>query len=229
MLTGSGSCGIPDILVHLFTDQRSVMRGIEAVWNTRIRSNYRPRPVYFAIAKTSYSSRVRYEIERMGAHFLYLFDVPTHFQRELDQIRLELGPVVRSLPQWRIVQEGNGSTLRVIIYLMGRRRAIRVGGSDRLAVVLASLIRNNGMTRSISAWQKVLADEPFFTSAGGGFEVPSRSSLKMYLHRDFPRYLQRSFNDERSGYCIEKVIECVNPGTWATEYRIRGEWSAIHR
>src|SRR6266481_7601051 len=47
MLMRADACAIPDVFIHLFTDQRSVMRGIKAVWNTRIRNNYRPRPVYF--------------------------------------------------------------------------------------------------------------------------------------------------------------------------------------
>lgn len=229
MFTDANTCALPDIFLHPFSEKSSVIQGINAVWSARIQNNYSSRPVYVAVSSTRQPSLVGYEIERLGAHFLYLADVPTHFQRELDHIRLELGPMVRSLPRWLIVHEGNGTTLRTVVYFMSRRRAVRILGSYRLVAALAAFIKHNGITRSISAWLDVLADDPLFAPAGGGFEVPSRASLKMYLHRDFPRCLQQAFDELRSGYSADRVIECVNPRTWATEYRIRGEWEAIRR
>jgi hypothetical protein len=229
MFTAANCCAIPDIVVHLFTDPASLMRRIKDVWSARMRQNYNPRPAYFAISSTTQPSLVRYEIERLGGHFLHLFDVPTHFRREIDQIRLELRPVIRSLPRWLIVQEGYGPTLRAVVYLVGRHRAIRVGGSDRHAAALAAFIKHNGISRSIGAWQKVFADDVLFAPSGGGFDIPSRSGLKRYLRRDFPKYFQQAFDEQRSGHSADRVIECINPGTWATEYKVRGEWEVVRR
>ena len=79
---------------------------------------------------------MRFELERSGAHFLHVFDFPTHFKAEMDQIRLELAPVVRSLPSWLIVQEGNGKTLQANVRLVYRRKAVSVHGSDRMIAAL---------------------------------------------------------------------------------------------
>jgi hypothetical protein len=223
------SCRYPDVIIDVVTDPAPVMKRIRDLWQLRVRHNYSSRPAYFAISRNIPPPLVRFDIERLGGHYLLEFDVPAHFQQELAQIRLGFGPLTRSLPCWWIVQEGNGTTLRAVIYLVTRKRRIRVGGSDRHAAVLAAFIKHNGISRSIGAWQKILSEDLLFKPAGGSFDVPSRSSLKAYLHRDLPRYLQQAFDQERTGYCADRVIECMNPGTWATEYRIRGEWEVVRR
>lgn len=142
-----------------------------------------------------------------------MFDVPSRFQAEIDQIRLELAPVIRSLPSWRIVYEGNAGTLRPIIYLANRRRSERILGSDRLIAALAVFLKNNGIARLLSAWQKIFYDDPLFMPAAGEFSVPSISTIKMYLRRDFHNCLQRVFDAWGSGFCADRVIEVVDPGT----------------
>jgi hypothetical protein len=156
-------------------------------------------------------------------------DVPTHFKAELEQIRLELAPVVRSLPAWLIVQEGEGSTIRAVVYLVGRRGLHQIHGSDRLIATLAAFVKHNGIPRPLSGWQKVLTNDSLFKPAGGGFDVPSLATIKMYLRRDFPEHLQAVFDENCSGFCATRVIECADPATHSATYRIRGEWELIRR
>jgi hypothetical protein len=218
-----------DVIVDSFTDSATAIQRLNSTWKMRVRSNYAVRPAYFGISTISQKPLVRFDIERLGGHFLHLYDVPAHFQQELEQIRLAFAPLGRSLPRWLIVQEGNGPTLHAVVYLMGHQGRIRVGGSDRHAAALAAFIKHNGVARSLGAWQKVLADDSLFKPGGGSFDVPSLSCLKMYLRRDFPKYLQEAFDQQRSGHCATRVIEHSHPGTWATEYRVRGEWEVIRR
>jgi hypothetical protein len=218
-----------DVIVDSFTDSATAIQRLNSIWKMRVRSNYAVRPAYFGISTISQRPLVRFDIERLGGHFLHLYDVPAHFEQELEQIRLAFAPLGRSLPRWLIVQEGNGPTLHAVVYLMGHQGRIRVGGSDRHNAALAALIKRNGIARSLGAWQKVLADDSLFKPGGGSFDVPSLSCLKIYLRRDFLKYLQEAFDQQRSGYRASRVIEHMHPGTWAAEYRIRGEWEVIRR
>lgn len=223
------SCCAFDVIIAVGQDCSLTMQQMDDLWRLRVRHNYSPRPVYFAISKDTQRGLTRYNIERLGGHFLHLFDAPSHLQAEIDQIRLELAPVIRSLPSWRIVYEGNAGTLRPVIYLVNRRRSERIPGSDRLIAALAVFLKNNGIARSLSGWQKILYDDPLFMPAGGEFSVPSISTLKMYIRRDFHNCLQRVFDTCGSGFCADRVIEVVDPGTHGARFRIRGEWEAIRR
>ena len=92
--------------------------------------------------------------------------------------------------------------MRADVYLRIPRKLVRIQGADRPVAALAAFIKHNGIVRSLSAWQKVLADDALFEPGGGGFDLPSLASIKMYLHRDFPRYLQATFDEYRSGFCV---------------------------
>ncbi len=223
------SCSTLDVIIDAFNDLDSALRRSKQLCNLRVRSNYSPRPRYFAISTSNQSPTVRYEIERHGGHFLHVFDVPKHFDAELEQIRLELAPLNRSTPSWLVVQEGEGATLRGVVYLVGRRNVSRIHGSDRLIAALAAFIKHNGIHRPLGAWQKVLADDALFKPAGGGFDVPSLASIKMYLRRDFRERLQETFDEQCSGFCATRVIECADPATHSATYRIRGEWELVRR
>jgi hypothetical protein len=216
------------VIVAVGLDCSMAMQQMDDLWKLRVQCNYSHRPVYFAISQETERGLTRYNIERVGGYFLHLFDVPSRFEVEIDQIRLGFAPVIRSLPRWRIVCEGNGGTLRPLIYFMNRRRIQRVPGSDRLIAALAVFLKRNGSARSLSAWQKVLCDDPLFMPAGGEFPVPSIPTLKMYLRRDFHNCLQKVFDSCGSGYCADRVIEAVDPGTHGARFRIRGEWELIH-
>src|SRR5437899_4615099 len=78
----------PEVIADVFTDSTAVIRRMHEIWDWRVRSNYAAWPVYFAISRTGQPPLVRFEIERLGGHFLYLADVPNHFTQELEQIRL---------------------------------------------------------------------------------------------------------------------------------------------
>jgi hypothetical protein len=136
---------------------------------------------------------------------------------------------MRSLPSWTIIQEGNSDTLRAVVYLNGRHNPIRVQGNDRQIAALAAFLKHNGIGRSFNAWQKILMQDPLFTPEGGGFAVPSLASIKMYLHREFPKYLQRAFDESHSGFSAARVIEQTEPGSHGTQYRIRGTWEVFRR
>lgn len=224
----SDSCHAFDVIIAVGPDCSLAMQQMDDLRRLRVLNNYSPRPVYFAISQDTQRGLTRYKIERLGGHFLHLLDVPSGFQAEIDLIRLELKPAIRSLPFWRIVYEGNAGTLRPIIYHVNRRRSERIPGSDRLIATLAAFLKNNGIERSLSAWQKILYDDPLFMPGGGEFPVPSISTLKMYLRRDFPNCLQRVFDMCGSRFCADRVIEAVDPGTHGARFQIRGEWELLH-
>jgi hypothetical protein len=214
---------VPDMVVDIFSDTAAVLRRINVLWELRVRRNYSPRPLYVAISRVTQPALTRYEIERYGGHFLYVADIPNHFMHEVEQLRMELCAAQRSLPRWQIVREGQGKTARVTIHLLERGTQIRLGGSDRHNAVLAAMLKRNAMPRSINEWRKILAEDPLFKPAGGSFSVPSRNTLKAYLHRDFPKYLQAAFNGRRSGYAANRVIERMRLDGKTMGYRIRGQ------
>jgi hypothetical protein len=226
-MLAANSCRTFDVIVTVGPDCSLAMEQMDELRRLRVQSNYSPRPVYFAISQDTQLGLTRYRIERLGGHFLHPLDIPCGFQAEIDLIQHELAPATRSLPFWRIVYEGNAGTLRPIIYLVNRRRSERISGSDRLIAALAAFLKNNGIERSLSGWQKILYDDPLFTSCGGGFPVPSISTLKMYLRRDFHNCLQRVFDICGSRFCAARVIEAIDPGTHGARFRIRGEWELI--
>jgi hypothetical protein len=226
-MLAANSCRTFDVIVAVGPDCSLAMEQMDELQRLRVRNNYSSRPVYFAISQDTQWGLTRYKIERLGGHFLHPLDIPSGFQPEIDLIWHELTPATRSLPFWRIVYQGNAGTLRPIIYLVNRRRSERISGSDRLIAALAAFLKNNGIERSLSAWQKILYDDLLFTPCGGGFPVPSVSTLKMYLRRDFRNCLQRVFDICGSSFCADRVIEVVNPGTHGARFRIRGERELI--
>ena len=226
MLTAS-SGDWPDIVIVLSEDCTLATRQIEALWRLRVRRNYIPCPLYFAISTNLPPAQIRYDIRNLGAHFLFLPDVPSRFHAEIEEIQFKLASVIRSMPSWLLVYEGNGSNLRVHVSLKHMGKLIHIYGADRVIAVLAVCIRHNGVARSLSGWRNVLADSPLFEPAGGGFDLPSLASIKMYWCRGFRDCLQIPLDDHHTGFCIDHVIETINPGTHRTKYTIRGEWEAI--
>ena len=218
-----------EVIIDCCNGIQGAIERIDEVWKLRMRTNYSLRPAYLVITKTSQPASARFQIHRRGGRILHLRDVADQFKQELEQIRLALGPLSRSLPRWSIVYEGNGNTLQAQVYFKGSRPPVRICAADRPIAALAVFIKHNGIARSLSAWRKILADDLLFKPAGGGFDLPSLASIKMYLHRDFPRCLQEAFDAYRSGFCADHIIENIDPGTHRTKYRIRGEWEAIRR
>ena len=210
-----------DIVVESCNDMEGAVARIDHIWRLRVQANYAMRPVYFVVSKTNHPL-ARFEIRLRGGHFLHLPDIPTHFEQELGQVRLGFGPLSRSLPRWDVVREGQGKNARASVFLLTRRRP-RVRGGDLCSAVLAVLLEKNGVPRSICELRKILAEDPLFEPAGGSFEVPCRSSLKMYLHRAYPKYLQEAFDHDRSGYCASYVIEREKLDERTVGYKIRGE------
>ncbi len=217
----------PDIVIVLSEDCTLATRQIEALWRLRVRHNYSPRPIYFAISTNLQPAQTRYDIRNRGAHFLFLPDVPSRFHAEIEEIQFTLASVIRSMPSWLLAYEGNGSNLRVHISLKYLGKLIHIYGADRVIAVLAVCVRHNGVARSLSGWRNVLADSPLFEPAGGGFDLPSLASIKMYWCRGFRDCLQIPFDDHHTGFCVDRLIEKINPGTHRTKYTIRGEWEAI--
>jgi hypothetical protein len=217
----------PEIITDVFSDSASVIRRMNEIWDLRVRSNYAAWPVYFAVSRIGQPPLVRFEIERLGGHFLYLADVPSHFTRELEQIRLNLSTLRRSLPYWQITREGQGATSRAAIHLLCQRRLTRLCGSDRHVAVFAAMLKRNALPRSIGDLLKILAEDSLFKQSGGSFDVPSRNTLKMYIHRDFPKYLQRVFNSARSGYSAHRVLERVRLNAKTMGYKIRGQFLPV--
>jgi hypothetical protein len=210
-----------DIVIESSDDMEGAAARIDHIWRLRVKANYAMRPAYLVIGKPSHPM-ARFEIERRGGYFLRLCDVPTHLVGELEHIRLGFGPLARSLPRWHVVREGVGLTARASVFLLTRQKP-RVRGGNLCSAVLAVLLKNNGMPRSICEIQKLLEEDPLFKPAGGSFAVPSFSSLKMYLHRAYPKYLQEAFDLDRSGYSANWVIEREKLDQRTMGYKIRGE------
>jgi len=217
----------PDIVIVLSKDCVFATRQIKDLWRFRVRHNYSPRPIYFAISTNPPPAQTRYDIRNLGAHFLFLPDVPSRFHAEIEEIQLKLASVTRSMPSWLLAYEGNGSNLRAHVSLKHLGKLIHIYGADRVIAVLAVCIGHNGVARSLSGWRNVLADSPLFKPAGGGFDLPSLASIKMYWCRGFRDCLRIPFDDHHTGFCVERVIKKINPGTHRTKYTIRGEWEAI--
>jgi len=226
VLDALGDC---DVIVDYSDDTEAVRHRINEIWQRRVRANYTIRPAYFVISKTSQHHLARFEVERLGGHFLHLYDVPTRLGDELEQIRLRLGKLGCSLPRWLITYEGNGRTLQVSVSFLGSRGLQLVRAEDGLAAELAVLITRNGIPRSIAAWRKIMLGSPLFKSAGGSFNVPSRTTLRMHIHRDYIRELQRAFDEVRAGYCAERVMERARLGEKTVGYRIKGRWDPVTR
>jgi hypothetical protein len=225
----ANACRTPDVIVGYSTGYELALEQIKELRDFRERCNYSPRPIYLAITAKRQSGVTRLEIERAGGYFLYAPDVPTHFRDEIENIRLELDRVSRSLPFWRIVLEGSEETLQTNVSFLGRGKSIRLWGKDRMIASLAAFIKHNGIARSAQGWLKIIADDPLFKPTGGPFQVPSPTSLKMYLRREFPNCLQRAFDEYGSGFCAKRVLECINPRTHAAQYQIRGECEVARR
>ncbi len=219
----------PHVILGVSPDCGSAIRRLTELWNLRVANNYSLWPIYFAMPRSSQPGLSRFEVERLGGYFLHIFDVPDHFRAEIEQIRLMFGHLKRSLPTWLIVYEGNGATLRAVVYFVHRKRFIQVRGSDRQIAALAVFLKNNGLKRSFSSWQQMLADDLLFGPSGGYFKVPSIGTIKMYVHRDFVKSLQRAFDEYRSGFSAKQVIEMVDRGTHLTVCRIRGERDVSRR
>jgi hypothetical protein len=226
VLDALGDC---DVIVDCSDDLDAVLRRINEIWLRRQRDNYAIRPAYLVVSKASQYRLARFEVERLGGHFLHLYDVPTRFGDELEQIRLRLGKLGCSLPRWLITYEGNGKTLQASVSFLGPRGWHIVRQNDGHAAELAVLIKNSGISRSIAAWRKIMMADPLFKPAGGSFTVPSRTTLRMHVHRDYIRDLQRAFDEMRAGYCAERVMERIRLGEKTVGYRIKGRWDPVRR
>ncbi len=220
---------VPHMILGVSPDCAAVTRRLKKLWRLRVAKNYSLWPIYFAMPRSNQPGRSRFDIERLGGYFLHLFDAANHFRSAVEQIRLMFGHLKRSLPTWLIVYEGNGTTLRAVVYFVHRKRFMRVRGSDRQIATIAVFLKNNGLERSFASWQQILAGDPLFEPSDGYFKVPSVGTIKMYVHRDFPKSLQRAFDEYRSGFSAKQVVEIVDPGTHMTACRIRGEWEIIRR
>lgn len=219
-----------DLIVDCSDNIDAALRRIDEVLRKKTRENYAIRPSYLAVSATRRYPLARFEVEfRRGAHFLHLHDVAARFSSELEQIRLWRRDIERSSPRWLIEYEGNGRTLHVIVSFVSRRGLQVVRAADSHAAELAVFITYNHIPRSITAWRKLLLSNPLFRPRGGGFRVPSRSSLKMHVHRDFVRDLQRAFDEGKTGFSAERTIERVGLGDRTVGYKIRGKWEVIRR
>jgi hypothetical protein len=219
-----------DLIVDCSDDIDGALRRIDQVSRRRARENHAARPSYLVVSTISQYPLARFEVEfRRGEHFLHLHDIPACFSRELEQVRLRQRDIERSSPRWLIEYEGNGRTLQVIISFVSRRGLQVVRVADSHAAELEVFITHNHIHRSITAWRKLLMNSPLFRSRGGGFRVPSRKSLKMHVHRDFVRDLQRAFNEAKTGFSAERTIERVGLGDRTVGYRIKGKWETLRR
>jgi hypothetical protein len=218
-----------DVIIDYSDDIRAVLRRINELWRYRVQANYEIRPAYLAISTPGRPSLARFEVERLGECFLHLDDVPTRLGEELKRIDFRISHLVRSSPHWLIAYEGNGKTLQASVSFFGPQGLHLVRAEDGLAAELAVLITRNGISRSIAAWRKMMMDNPLFKPSGGSFNIPSRTTLRMHVHRDYIRDLQRTFDKARVGYCAKRVMERVRLGEKTVGYRIKGRWDAVRR
>jgi hypothetical protein len=218
------SMGAIDVLIDVLGDEgRAGLCRLQQLWRLRVSHNHSIVPVYFALSRVTQPPALVYEIRRQGGRIMHVADIPAYFGLELEQIQLELSETKRGLPRWEIILESFGlNPMRAYIFLRFGGKVIEVEGSDRQLAVLAVLLKNNGIPRSMNVLQQLCSEDPLFCPAGGPFTVPQRGTLKMYLYRDFPRHLQRAFDAIRSGYCTSRVIQHVDLDTKAMGYRIRG-------
>jgi hypothetical protein len=218
-----------DVILDYSDDIDAVVRRINQIWRYRVRANHAIFPAYIVISKISQYALARFAVERLGARYLHLYDVPALLGDELKQIDLCIAHVARSSPHWIITYEGNGRTLQASVSFFGPQGVHLVRAEDNLAAELAVLITRNGIPRSIAAWRKIMMDNPLFKPAGGGFNVPSRTTLRMHIHRDYMRVIQQAFDEARAGYFAKRVMERVRLGEKTVGYRIKGRWDAVRR
>lgn len=219
----------PHVILGVSRDCSRVPRRLNDLYRVRVDNNYSPHPLYLAIPKNCEFARSRFEIERLGGYFLPFVDASARLRTEIEQMRLMIDKLKRSLPKWLVVYEGNAVTLQAVVFLVHRKRLIRVRGSGRQIAALAVCLKHNGLRYSFSGWQKILADDPLFEPAGGAFRVPNIGTIKMYFHRDFPKNLQWASDEYCSGFSVNRLIEVSDPGTHMTQYGIRGECDAIRK
>jgi hypothetical protein len=218
-----------DVVIDYCDDIRAVLRRINELWRFRVGANYATRPAYIAISTPSRPSLARFEVERLGERFLHVDDVPARFGEELRRIDFRISHLARSSPHWLIAYEGNGKTLQASVSFFGPQGLQLVRAEDGLAAEVAALITRNGIPRSIAAWRKIMIGNPLFKPSRGGFNVPSRTTLRMHIHRDYIRALQRAFDEARAGYCAKRVLERLRLGEKTVGYRIKGRWDAVRR
>jgi len=128
------------------------------------------------------------------------------------------------MPCCEIIEECLGADPQhVEIALRFGSNSTYVGGSDRHRAALAVLIRSNGIARSLKALRQLCVESPLFTPCGGPFLVPQLGTIKAWLYRDYPKHLQRAFDQARSGFRAEKIIEHVDLGAKAMGFRILGK------
>jgi hypothetical protein len=219
-----------DLIIDCSDSINGALRRIDEVSRKLAEENHAIRPSYLVVSATSRYPLARFEVEfRRGAYFLYRHDLPGRFSGELEQIRLRQREFERSSPRWLIEYQGNGQTLQVNVSFVSHRGLAVVRAADSLAAELAVLITNNGIPRSIASWRNILMGSPLFKPAGGGFNVPSRTTFRMHIHRDYIRVLQRAFDEARSGYCAKRVLERIRLGEKTVGYRIKGRWDPVRR
>lgn len=219
-----GHCLKPDVVVEVLSRNGAVaIDHLRQLWSLRVKFNHAPKPTYLAVSRVKHEAVLRQRIKRYGGHYLLLDEVPSRFRTEIEEIYEQLAWIKCSLPLWKIIYEGYGRNLRIYVYVIGiSGEPVRVGGSERMTAVLAALIENNGEFRSLQELRRILHGHAAFRPAGGPFSLPSISSLKMYLHRDFPNHLQAAFDAELTGYSAERVIVKRNLGAKAVGYKILG-------
>lgn len=219
-----------DLIIDCSDNIDAALHRIDDIARRRARANHAISPSYLVVSATDRYPLARFEIEfRRGAHFLHLHDVPARFRSELEQIRLCRRDIERSSPPWLIEYEGNGRTLHVIVSFVSRRGLQVVRAADSHAAELAVFIMHNHIHRSITAWRKLLLGNSLFRPRGGAFPVPSRKSLKIHVHRDFVRDLQRAYDEAKTAFSAERTIERIGLGDRTVGYRIRGKWEAVRR
>ena len=214
----------PVVLIDIIgRDGRVGLERLQEIWKLRVAHNYAEGPIYFALSCAPQAASLRYEIRRMGGRFMYLSDVASHFISELDEIKVQVKEIRESAPCWEISEEYFGADpRRVEVAVRFGSNPIYIGGSDRHRATLAVLIQNNGIARSLRALRQLCEESPLFTPSGGPFPVPQPGTMKVWLYRDYPKYLQRAFDQARSGFRAERVIEHVDLGAKAIGFRIRG-------
>jgi hypothetical protein len=218
-----------DVILDYSDDIQAALRRINELWRRLVQANYAARPAYIVIGKPDRPSLARFEIERLGGHFLHLDDVPARLGEELKRIDLRIAHLSRSSPQWLIVYEGNGRTLQASVSIFGTQGLQFVRADDRLAAELAVLITNNGIPRSIASWRKIMMNSTLFKPSSGGFNVPSRTTLRMHIHRDYIRAIQKASDEVRVGYSAQRIMERIRLGEKTVGYRIKGRWDAVRR
>jgi hypothetical protein len=86
---------------HADTISKILWAGFLLAINDRPPEDYRKNDIQSARHRDTRRSRInrhgkRYDIELLGGYMLHLSDVPARSQQELEQIRLAIGPLMRS-------------------------------------------------------------------------------------------------------------------------------------